>query len=543
MPIKMTLFKKYALAFGIVNGLLLLTSGMFSISYSYQEHKQAIIRLQREKAEAAALRIGQYLFDIEQRLGNTVPPKKGISALEQRSEEIQYLRRIAAINEIVLLDYTGREYLRVSRRASDIVRSGKDFSSTDYFQQASSGNPYRSPIYFRDGFLYMTLAMAAGPKETGVTVVEINLEFLLDGITQIKVGDSGHAYAVNTEGILIAHPEIGLVLKKTSFAELPQVKAAIRDRLNSGQNIVEGRDIDGKKVLTAFGAIPQLGWFVFVEEPLAEAYSPLYDQIIRGALMILAGIIFSVFVSVAIVRRMVKPLHELQNGAALIGRGVLDHHISIHTGDELEELASEFNNMAEQLHKSYATLEMEVAKRTSELEDANSQLASLSATDSLTGLANRRNFDEVWEAEWQRAVRQGQRLAIAMIDVDFFKLYNDHYGHQAGDECLKLVAHVLTTSVQRSGELVARYGGEEFVAILPGLDETEAYETAQRIRAAVESQNICHSWGTAAGVVTVSIGVASRVPRMGDNPSSLLQEADKALYRAKHEGRNRILMA
>lgn len=188
-------------------------------------------------------------------------------------------------------------------------------------------------------------------------------------------------------------------------------------------------------------------------------------------------------------------------------------------------------------------LEEKVLSRTAELEAANLRLQTLSATDGLTGLANRRSFDLALEAEWQRAMRQGLPLAIAMVDVDQFKAYNDHYGHQMGDLCLKVVAQSLASQVQRAGEMVARYGGEEFVVIFPGLTGNEALATMERIRLAIQMQSLPHAKAAVAGVVTISAGIASGVPKQGDSSANLVQRADEAMYRAKQLGRNQVVLA
>lgn len=200
-------------------------------------------------------------------------------------------------------------------------------------------------------------------------------------------------------------------------------------------------------------------------------------------------------------------------------------------------------HLREQIAASNLALEEKVQMRTAELEAANRQLEALSATDGLTGLANRRKFDLEWEMEWQRALRQGLPLAVAMVDVDQFKAYNDHYGHQMGDLCLKIVAQALGSSVQRSGEMAARYGGEEFVVILPGLDGAQAHAAMERVRATLQAQDLPHAKADVAGVVTISVGVASRVPRADESSASLVQEADAAMYQAKHQGRNQVVLA
>lgn len=165
----------------------------------------------------------------------------------------------------------------------------------------------------------------------------------------------------------------------------------------------------------------------------------------------------------------------------------------------------------------------------------------LADQDSLTGLANRRHLDQVIDMEWNRNRRHHRPLSLLMVDVDFFKAYNDNYGHKAGDECLKSVAGVLKRFARRSGDLAARYGGEEFVVLLSETDGPEAVDVAEKIKSAVESLGIPHSTSTVRDVVTVSLGVASGVPNHNGDPVSLIKEADQALYQAKRDGRHRVV--
>jgi len=188
-------------------------------------------------------------------------------------------------------------------------------------------------------------------------------------------------------------------------------------------------------------------------------------------------------------------------------------------------------------------LEETVKRRTAELQKANSQLENLSTTDSLTGLANRRRFDSYWEQEWCRAQRQATPLAVIMLDVDHFKLYNDHYGHQQGDRCLQRVAEVLRASVRRAGELAARYGGEEFVVVLPGVSGEQAAETAQLILKALRAEQLPHASSPDGSVVTVSLGVASGIPDESASREHLLKAADVALYEAKSLSRNCVVLS
>lgn len=183
-----------------------------------------------------------------------------------------------------------------------------------------------------------------------------------------------------------------------------------------------------------------------------------------------------------------------------------------------------------------------VAERTAELEEANLHLAALSHTDGLTGLSNRRHFDKVLTEEWLRAQRSEQPLALMLIDVDHFKKFNDHYGHQAGDKCLQSIASILQSSAQRAGDMAARYGGEEFCLLLADTNAEIGPQLAEAVRRSIELLHIPHELSPL-GMVTVSIGVAVMFPDTGHDAESLLRFADKALYRAKHDGRNRVVLA
>jgi len=167
----------------------------------------------------------------------------------------------------------------------------------------------------------------------------------------------------------------------------------------------------------------------------------------------------------------------------------------------------------------------------------------ITSSDGLTGVANRRRFDEVLDLEWRRASRTGAPISLAMLDLDYFKDFNDTNGHLAGDERLRQVAEALSRTVGRAGDLVARYGGEEFVVLLPGMPAVDAAALAERLRSGIEALGLTHNASPVSGVVTLSAGVATAQPEERTSPAALVAAADGALYRAKREGRNRVVTA
>jgi diguanylate cyclase (GGDEF)-like protein len=190
-----------------------------------------------------------------------------------------------------------------------------------------------------------------------------------------------------------------------------------------------------------------------------------------------------------------------------------------------------------QIHELTATL---LQKITQKLEAANSELHRLASLDGLTQIANRRRFDEYLEMQWRELSLQQKPLAILLADVDWFKAYNDACGHQAGDDCLQKVAQTFQNSLNQLNALAARYGGEEFAAILPNCNATEAYQIAEQICANLRALKLAHPGLTKGRCVTLSIGVASIIPTLKQSPLELLFRADRELYQAKTQGRDRV---
>ena len=367
------LFRKYVALFVAVVCIALVANGIFDIWFTYQDFRALLVRIQREQADAAAGKISQFVKEIEGQMGwATQLPWNASTVDEWRFDAVRLLRQVPAITELTQLDASGREQARMSRLAMDVVGSQADFSQHPKFVEAMANKVYYGPVYFhRESEPYMTLAMAGARRDYGVIAAEVNLKFIWDVVSQIKVGTGGQAYVVDAEGRLIAHPDINLVLRNTDLSEFSQVKAARSTKPPSPGQEPVAEDILGRKVLTAHARVASLGWFVFVELPIEEAYAPLYGSIERSGLLLLAALALAFGSGLFLARRMIVPIQALRTGAARIGSGDLSQRISIKTDDELEALGEQFNSMAAQLQNSYATLERKVEERTHQLEVAN----------------------------------------------------------------------------------------------------------------------------------------------------------------------------
>jgi signal transduction histidine kinase len=373
------LFWKYVVFFSLLVTVALLASGLIEIYFSYGENKSALADLQREKAQAAAVRIEGFIVEIERQMG-WVTQSRAVAAapLEQRRFDFYRLQRqVPPITEISYIDPNGREQVRVSRLAMDVFGSGIDLSADPRFTEARARRLYRGPVYFRkESEPYMAIALAEGGQGGGVTAVEVNLKFIWDVVSQIKVGKAGQAFVVDGQGALIAHPDISLVLQKTDLGRLAHVKAALTPAAapaGVGDEATVARNLKDQRVLTAHATIPSLRWTVFVEQPLEEALAPLEASMRRTAILEFVGITLSVIASLMLARTMVKPIRALEAGAARFGEGNLADRIAVKTGDELEGLAEQFNSMAARLQESYAGLERKVEERTHELSEALEQ--------------------------------------------------------------------------------------------------------------------------------------------------------------------------
>ena len=371
---KRGLFLKYIVLFvGLVSGVLVINSAL-DLYFVYQDNRRASIDVQREKAEAASQKVESFVREIEHQIGWVAYPQWAARPVEERRfEYVRLLRQVPAITELTQLDRNGHEQLKVSRLSMDVVGSDIDRSAEPAFREAAPNKPYFGPVYYRkESEPYLSMAVAHGGRNGGVTVAEINLKLILDVIAQIKIGKDGYAYVVDRLGRLVAHPDISLVLRGTDMNRLAQVRAARADN-GANDTPLEAKDLSGRSVLSAHAEIPALGWLVFVELPTTEALQPVIDTGLRDVALLVLGLLIAGAVAALLARRMVVPIRALQAGAQRIGGGDLTHRLSIKTGDELEALADQFNRTAGALQESYETLEQRVEDRTRELSESLEQ--------------------------------------------------------------------------------------------------------------------------------------------------------------------------
>jgi signal transduction histidine kinase/CheY-like chemotaxis protein len=368
------LFPKYVALFLAVVAIALVPNGIMDVWLSYQEQKDLLFRIQREQAKSAAEKIGQFVEEIVGQMSwATQLPVATKSDDEWRFDAVRLLRQAPAVTEFTHLDASGRERFRMSREAMDVIGSLSDFSHDPVFTDAKADKVYYGPVYFVHGSEpYMTIAAAGARADEGVVVAQVNLKFIWEVVSQIKVGKHGQAYVVDSRGQLVAHPDISLVLRKTDISRLAQVQAAREGALpGTSEYPTVAADPNGHKVLTAYARVQPLGWTVFADLPIEEAYAPLYETLIRSGILLLAALSVAIFAGLFLARRMVVPIRTLSKGAAEIGGGDLTKRIVINTGDELEALGDQFNSMAARLQESYAGLEGKVEERTRQLEAAN----------------------------------------------------------------------------------------------------------------------------------------------------------------------------
>jgi len=372
-----SLYRKYAIYIVSAVCVVLLAGASSDIYFTQRELRTQLAALQQANAISAADKIGRFVSNIEEQSNGIriLPADYDPSAL--RFEAQRLLRQAPAVTNVRVIDASGKERLFVSRFEIDRIGDNQDFAGDDGFDIAKSGAIYYSPVYFRkETEPYMAIALPQAWRGGGIVMIEVNLKAVWRVISPIRIGQSGFAYAVDRNGLLIAHPDVSLVLTKLNLLSAAEVAAALSaSTKQAGPNPNEGTtsvvDIVGSKVLRTYVRLPALDWLVFVQQPLSEIDAPVYAAISRTIVLLIVGLFLAFAMALTLARRMVSPIEAIRRGAEQLASGVFDYRIDVRSGDELEAVANQFNNMAARLEESHATLERKVEERTRELEIAN----------------------------------------------------------------------------------------------------------------------------------------------------------------------------
>ncbi len=417
--------------------------------------------------------------------------------------------------------------------ATDPRAIGLNVSDRRYFQTALHERDFAlsdyliSRVHHAPGLIATFPILANDGTPKGVILASINLHWMGELVARAARHSGAAVFLIDGSGTLIAASADEAQLIGKNFA----ANALVRNMLAADDGAATTAGFDGVRRIFAFIRVPWTRARLAVGLDEYSVHSGI-DHEISVAYLQLA--VFGTLVLLAAwfggEQLIVQPIRSLVRTAARFGRGDLYARASEERWPvEFVPLAEAFDDMARRL-----------AAREEELRIANHHLDELASLDGLTGLANRRGFDRRLDNEWRRASERGGPVALMMIDIDHFKLFNDRYGHVAGDACLRAVSETLSVVTLNAAVLVARYGGEEFALLLPMVDSTGGVALAERARRAVEELLMPHAKAPR-GYVTVSIGVAALVPEKHQSAADLVEAADRALYAAKRRGRNMVV--
>lgn len=394
----------------------------------------------------------------------------------------------------------------------------RDFALSDYLIARTHQTP---------SLIATFPAIADDDSVAGVVLAAINLRWIGELAKTAAQRPGTSVLVVDGGGTLVAASDDRTGLIGQRFA----ANSLVREMLANDEGTITAEGLDGVRRIFAYVRVPWTQARLAVGLDESQVLSATDREIGIACLQLALVVTFVLLVTwFGGEQLIVRPIRSLVRTAARFGRG------DLHVRATQEAWVAEFEPLAVALDD----MARKLAGREEELRIANQHLDELASLDGLTGLANRRGFDRELERAWQSAIDRSQPVALMMIDIDHFKLYNDRYGHVAGDTCLRAVGETLSLVTLEEAVLVARYGGEEFALLLPGLDHERAAALAEEARKSIEDLLITHA-ESPCGIVTISIGVESQVPKKGQPAAQLVEAADSALYAAKRGGRNIVI--
>jgi signal transduction histidine kinase/CheY-like chemotaxis protein len=376
--------RRHFLTFATLVGGSLVISVLVEMGLRYQETRRNLEVAHHQTAELAALRIRNYIEGVAEAVRLAAQPRHVVAGRitdDYAFELRKLLRSVPAIRDVIAVGLDGREQLRLSRIGPSLPDARADHTTDAYFAAARAGQTYFGPVIFPAESFEPRILIAV-PIEpfrgevVGVLAADVNVRYVWDVVQQIRVGESGYAYVVSGTGTLVAHPDLHLVLQRKDLSAHPQV-AALSTGGNEAAEAGIYRNLNGQRVLVSHVHIPSVGWTVFVERPLAEAYGLVLAALARTGGILLVLCVMTVGAAVLLARRVIRPIEILRRGATRLESGQLEGRLEVKTGDEFEELAEDFNRMAGRLRESHADLERKVELRTGELTEALEQQTTI----------------------------------------------------------------------------------------------------------------------------------------------------------------------
>jgi len=368
-----TLLWKYAAYIAGLVSLLLALSGIVSGYFAYREAIASLEEVQHATASYAAMEIANFMRRVQQALHASLEKFDTSATVQTDDLQIEFvglLRHHPEVSELRWINGDGAERFALSRFRAHAA-SDTNWSGDARFVGARGAEDHVGKVYFREGSEPYVSVSVARHSTSSVVESEVNLTYIWDLIAQAQPKPGGTAFVVDGEGQLVSHPDIGLVLAKTNLSTLEHVRRILARSPEAGALVGEARDIKGRAVVSTAVSIPRLGWTVLAEQPVEEAFRPVYASVTRSAVLVALGILGAIATSLLLARRMVRPIREVESRARLLGEGDFSQRIELRTGDELEAMATQFNRMAARLQDTHETQELRIAERTHELAVAN----------------------------------------------------------------------------------------------------------------------------------------------------------------------------
>jgi diguanylate cyclase (GGDEF)-like protein len=539
----MTIVQRLAILVAVVVLPVLAFAGQMVLHYA--RAAQTIQQIQMQ-ADARALTLA---VDREIALQQTVATVLGGSDSLARGD----LRRFYDRAVQVLGDDADRRVMLIDRDGDLLLNTKVPFGAalppsalTPAIQEVvRTGKPLVTDFTVGAVTKTQVLGVLVPTFEDGITRYVVGVGFSPQRLSNLlaaqRLPDGWIASIVDREGIVIGSSrDAGGFVGHPAPDDILRAIAASHDGLGELATGDESPSIEFAHVHSAMS-----GWSITMSVEQSALDAPLNQALRQIAVGGTALLLLACGLAVVYGRTISRPIVALAAAAAALGRGermapaTLGIKEAQRVADAIDAAADMIAGRDAERESLLKSLEQRVAERTCELQESEARLRLLATTDALTGLPNRRRFDEVFTIAWRQALRDQSSISLLMIDADCFKSYNDQYGHDAGDGCLRAIAGAIGALVARAGDFAARYGGEEFVMLLQDTDAEGALTVAQRIHAAICELNVPHD-GSPMGIATVSIGVATTVPVHLDDRGTLIRAADRNLYAAKHGGRSRI---